>query len=104
MLPGDSPELFVRRKQIIISTAIPWSKRWSVVWASRLDAWEKHIVRNTNGCVWTARIAGFRNADELEARRRANPSRRLEARVVSGFTAVRWYESIATARAYLGID
>ena len=77
---------------------------WSYIWASIVESWAEHIVRNTFNRVWTARIAEFRNAEELEARRLANPSGRPDTRVCSGFTAVRWYESIHAARKFIAVE
>ena len=82
ILPGESPGCFVSRKQRAISREIPPFKSWSYIWASRVDTWALHIVRNTNNRVWAARIADFRNAEELEARRLANPSRRPDTLVL----------------------
>ena len=104
MLPGESPERFASRKQRAISHEIPPFKSWSYIWASRVESWAQHIVRNTFNRVWTARIAEFRNAEELEARRLANPSRRPDTRVCSGFTAVRWYASIDAACRFIVVQ
>ena len=105
MLPGESLGSFVcRRQQRTISIKFPHFKGLSYICASGVDTWALHMSRNTNNPVWPARTADFRKTQELEARRLANPNCRPDTRVCSGFTAVRWYESIDTARNFSHVE
>ena len=101
MMSGDTPGAFARRKQRLVSSCIPLPKRWSHIWATRMVSWDKHVLRNSHGNVWTARIASYMNAAELEARRAASASGRPDTRVAPGFTSARWYEAVGVARNFL---
>ena len=95
----ESFDRFCRRKNRLISSQIP--TKWSYVWASRVVSWHAHIVRNTCNNCWSARIASFRDAQELATRRANNSSGRPETRIQSGFASVRWYESVQLASRYI---
>ena len=94
---GESHEDYWRRKQTRVSAIIKKDGRWSKLWADRLISWHDHIKRNTLGFCWSAVIANDFSPEYLIDRRRLNNGR-PHVRAVSGFSSVRWYESIGTAK------
>ena len=97
MAEYESSESFMHRKNRAITALISKTHRWSNVWAQRVIAWNDHVNRNTSGSCWSAKLVTTRSPEELEYRRCRN-HQRPDVRCISGFSAVRWYESLSVAR------
>ena len=99
-LVNESGESFVQRRLARINEIIPFQKRWSYIWASRVVDWSNHVVRNTHGHCWSTQLIDVVSPEELAERRRDNYNRPC-TRIVPGFTSTRWYESIEPANEWI---
>ena len=69
------------------------------MWSKRVTEWYDHIIRNTNNSCLSARLVGIRSTEELQ-QRRLDHNGRPAVRCFSGFSALRWFDSIAVADEY----
>ena len=98
MAPGETPEVFGRRRAGTISALQKKTGHWSKHWARAVVAWAEHLERPRNNKTWAARLSAVRPPDELAWRRQVFG--RPQTRAASGFIRRRWWESIVFAKVY----
>ena len=96
---GESIDSFWRRKYRNISIHVN-KRRWSGVWATRVVSWHVQVTRNTGGRCWSAQLASVLTLGDLNSFRLGNHGRPC-TRVSPGWSSIRWYESVARAKAFL---
>ena len=89
VIAGETPESFARRSGRIVSHVQRMVGPWGALWACRVISWAGHVLRDTKGLCWSARILDVRSSAELSARRSLN-SNRPKNRKQSGWSNRRW--------------
>ena len=100
VIAGETPEMFARRSGRIVSHVQHMVGPWGALWACRIISWTGHILRDTKGLCWSARILDVRSSSELSARRSLH-SNRPKTRKQSGWLNRRWTDGVGSAQTYL---
>ena len=100
MQEGETPAGFVRRRGRLAADIQRDTGTWSQQWASQVVSWDEHLRRERNHRTWAAQLRHLRPPEELQTRR-ADFGRPL-TRNEPGFIKARWYESVISAKRFLG--
>ena len=87
--PGESVEVFSRRKKRAVKELQTKMGCWSLRWAKQTHQWYEHLVRDPNHS-FAAQLIGVRTPDDLQKRRAV--WHRPRTRAVAGFMHARWCE------------
>ena len=100
VLPGEVPEQFARRSGRIVRHVQNIVGPWGALWAFRISSWGAHILRDTMGMCWSARVLDVRSSSELVSRRSLHANR-AQTRKFSGWSCRRWTDGVPFAMKYL---
>ena len=96
MSASETPEQFRQRTAKFISSVQNSCIKWSIKCALAVCYWATHLLRNTNGGSWAARLLDVRSSSELTFRRSTN-GHRPGTRQLPGFTSRRWTDGVQRA-------
>ena len=99
ILPGETPESFVRRRGRACSEMQAHTGTWSKDWARDITSWSEHLRRSRNHNTWAAMVSEILPPEELQRRRALHSS--PHTRNASGFTFKKWFESVQDAKTYM---
>ena len=95
-LPGESADVFCRRRNRRAGEACAKIGKWSLQWFERAKAWNAHIARGHNPYSWPSLLKPFHDVDWLEEQRFLSSRQGTSTRLARGRPHSRWDESIAS--------
>lgn len=105
MLSGESPEVFVRRRNRVSAAEARRMGSWSLRHCKRVLSWRDHLLRPANSRSWAALLYQFRGFEWLLQRRSQNSggllAGRTGTRIASGNVSTRWHDGIIFAEQHL---
>ena len=107
MIPGDTPEMFIRKRNRTVTAVCEEQGLWSKRHCKRLIQWRDHISRSRNAHSWPAVLHEYRGFQWLLERRIERGSGplagRTGTRAEAGHVATRWHDGVRFAERYLNI-
>ena len=101
MLPGETPESYVRRRNRSVSSKCRKIGWWSERHCKRVISWRDHICRPANANSWPAMLYEHKGFIWLLTKRIANNSNalggRTGTRAAPGHVAPRWHDGVRYA-------
>ena len=105
MLSGESPEVFVRRRNRVSAAEARRMGSWSLRHCKRVLSWRDHLLRPANSRSWAALLYQFRGFEWLLQRRSQNSggllAGRTGTRIASGNVSTRCHDGIIFAEQHL---